>query len=42
MDFFDSVLADSQNYRDIVSIIVDADTYGNQRSNVLRYAEDIA
>ncbi|MBC7503535.1 VCBS repeat-containing protein [Candidatus Gracilibacteria bacterium] len=42
VDFFDSVLAGPENYRDIVSIVVDRDTYAAERSRVLRYAGDIA
>ncbi len=42
VNFFDSVIAGPENYRDIVSIIVDTDTYGNERANILRYATDIA
>lgn len=42
VDFFDSALAGPENYRDIVSIIVDEDTYRSQRSKILRYADDIA
>ena len=42
MDFFDRAEAGPQNYRDIVSIIVDRDTYWSQRSRILRYADDIA
>ncbi len=42
VDFFDRVEAGPENYRDIVSIIVDRDTYAAERSRVLRYAEDIA
>jgi len=42
VDFFDSVEAGPENYRDIVSIIVDKDTYWSQRFRILRYADDIA
>ncbi len=42
MDFFDRAEAGPENYRDIVSIIVDRDTYWSQRSRILRYADDIA
>ena len=42
VDFFDRVEAGPENYRDIVSIIVDRDTYKQQRSSIKRYAEDIA
>ncbi len=42
VDFFDSVLAGPENYRDIVSIIVDKQTYTVQRNRVLQYASDIA
>ncbi len=44
MNFFDSVLAGTDSYRDIISIVVDEDTYGifNQKSNIDRYAKDIA
>ncbi len=42
VDFFDSVVAGPENYRDVVSIIVDRDTYSTERTRVLRYAADIA
>ncbi len=42
VDFFDVVEAGPENYRDIVSIIIDRDTYGAERNRVLRYATDIA
>ena len=42
VDFFDSVVAGPENYRDIVSIVVDRDTYAAERTRVLRYAGDIA
>lgn len=42
VDFFDSVLAGPENYRDIVSLVVDKDTYGAERSRILRYADDIS
>lgn len=42
MDFFDSAMAGPENYRDIISIIVDEDTYSSQRTKILRYADDIA
>ena len=42
VDFFDTVSAGPENYRDIVSIIVDRDTYGSERTRILRYASDIA
>ena len=42
VDFFDSVSAHPENYRDIVSIIVDRDTYAAERNHIQTYAEDIA
>lgn len=42
MDFFDRAEAGPENYRDIVSIIVDEDTYRSERNRILRYADDIA
>lgn len=41
MDFFDVAEASPENYRDIVSIFVDTDTYGANRSEIMRYAHDI-
>ncbi len=42
VDFFETAVAGPENYRDIVSIIVDRDTYEQQRMTIKRYAEDIA
>ena len=42
VDFFDSVEAGPENYRDIVSIIVDRDTYAAERNRIKKYADDIA
>ena len=42
VDFFDSVAAGPENYRDIVSIVIDRDTYRQQRPRVQQYATDIA
>lgn len=42
VSFFDSALAGPENYRDIVSIIVDKQTYTVQRNRILQYASDIA
>jgi hypothetical protein len=42
VDFFDIATATPENYRDIVSIVVDTDTYTIERSRILRYAKDIA
>jgi hypothetical protein len=42
VSFFDSVLAGPENYRDVVSIIVDKQTYTVQRNRILQYASDIA
>jgi hypothetical protein len=41
VSFFDKAKADANDYRDIVSIIVDRDTYAAERSKITRYAEDI-
>lgn len=42
VDFFDSALAGPENYRDIVSIIVDKETYSAERNKILQYAGDIS
>lgn len=42
VDFFDSVEAGPENYRDIVSIIIDRDTYAAERNRIKKYADDIA
>ncbi len=42
VDFFDTAQAGPQNYRDIVSIIVDRETYASERNRILQYASDIA
>lgn len=42
MDFFDRVQADMKDYRDIVSIIIDEDTYKSESTRILRYATDIS
>lgn len=42
VDFFDRADATPENYRDIVSIIVDRDTYAIERNRIRRYASDIA
>jgi hypothetical protein len=42
VDFFDSAIAGPENYRDIVSIIVDKDTYSVERNRILQYANDIS
>lgn len=42
VDFFDRAEAGAENYRDIVSIIVDRETYGAERNRILQYANDIA
>lgn len=41
VDFFDVAEASPENYRDIVSIFVDEDTYSEYRSSIMRYARDI-
>lgn len=41
VNFFDRVNAGPEDYHDIVSIIVDTDTYRVQRQKIQRYAEDI-
>lgn len=41
VSFFDSATAAVEDYRDIVSIVVDEDTYDTLRSQIRRYAEDI-
>jgi hypothetical protein len=42
VDFFDRADAGPENYRDIVSIIVDRQTYAIERNRIMRYAADIA
>jgi hypothetical protein len=42
VDFFDRADAGPENYRDIVSIIVDRETYAIERNRIMRYAADIA
>lgn len=42
VDFFDAVSAGPENYRDIVSIVVDKETYGIERNKILQYANDIS
>ena len=42
VSFFDQADAAIADYRDIVSIVVDEDTYGELRTSIRRYAEDIA
>lgn len=41
VDFFDTAQASPENYRDIVSIVVDKDTYKVNSSKIQRYAKDI-
>jgi hypothetical protein len=41
VDFFDDVSADPTKYRDIISIIVDRDTFSSVGSAVRTYASDI-
>ena len=41
MDFFDDAGATPEQYRDVVSIFVDKDTYSDIGSKVRRYASDI-
>jgi hypothetical protein len=41
VEFFSSATAKEEDYRDIVSIFVDTDTYASLRPKILRYAEDI-
>ena len=41
VSFFDRADAAIADYRDIVSIVVDEDTYGELRSEIRRYADDI-
>ncbi len=41
MDFFTQVEAKPEQYRDVVSIFVDATTYAQLRNKIIRYAEDI-
>jgi hypothetical protein len=41
VDFFGEAQASQDKYRDIVSIVVDRDTYRELRPKITRYAEDI-
>ncbi len=41
VDFFDTAEARPEDYRDIVSIVVDKETYGSVRAEILRYVKDI-
>ncbi len=41
MDFFTDVQAKPEQYRDVVSIFVDATTYTRMRTKITRYASDI-
>lgn len=41
VSWFDKALADAKDYRDIVSVIVDEDSYNQLRPKIRRYAEDI-
>jgi hypothetical protein len=41
VSFFDRADANADDYRDIVSVIVDEDTYNQLRPKIRRYAEDI-
>ncbi len=41
VSWFDKAEADATDYRDVVSLIIDEDTYNQLRSKVRRYAEDI-
>lgn len=41
VDFFSEAQASQDKYRDIVSIVVDRDTYREIRPQITRYAEDI-
>jgi len=41
IDFFGSVSASAESYRDIVSIVVDRETYSALRPKIHQYAEDI-
>lgn len=41
VSFFDRAKADATDYRDIVSIIVDEDTYSQLRGKIRRYSEDV-
>lgn len=42
VNFFDIATATPENYRDVVSLVVDTETYTIERSRILRYAKDIA
>lgn len=41
VEFFNSATAKEEDYRDIVSIFVDTDTYASLRPKIRQYAEDI-
>lgn len=41
VSFFDQIEAKTEDYRDIVSIVVDEDTYDALSSKIKRYSEDI-
>jgi hypothetical protein len=41
VSFFDEVSAQVEDYRDIVSIFVDSDTYDSTKAKILQYADDI-
>lgn len=41
VSWFDKADADATDYRDIVSLIVDEDSYNQLRPKIRRYAEDI-
>ncbi len=41
VSFFDEVSAQVEDYRDVVSIFVDSDTYDATKAKILRYAEDM-
>ena len=41
VDFFDDAAASPEQYRDVVSLFVDRDTYGQLATKIRRYANDI-
>lgn len=41
ISFFDSAEASIQQYRDIVSLFVDRETYTENRSKIMQYSSDI-
>lgn len=41
VSFFDRTDAATEDYHDLVSIIVDADTYGSLKSEIKQYSTDI-